>query len=218
MSRASFALSAPVRADPPLTLDEARGLGTFATRLGYQLTTGRSALRRLFPCCGRLYTFTRHSATYELLGAMSGVVRVVDQRIAAVQGPIQVLFLAGLLISFGVVAAAGMFSFTARKVDAGVLAVRGWGPGSVGVKAVLESILPCVVGAVIGFVVATGLIAWIGPQGPVGQIGLPHVSVGRLAHRDARRASWSSASSPRSRSCRTTNRDGSLTRVAFVVP
>ena len=28
-------------------------------------------------------------------------------------------------------------------------------------------ILPCVVGAVIGFVVATGLIAWIGPQGSI---------------------------------------------------
>ena len=167
MERASFALSAPVRADPPLRLDEARGLGSFADRLSDELTFGRSPLRSLFPCCGQLYVGTGHSAQFELLGAMSRVVKVVDQRIAAVQGPIQVLFLAGLLISFVVVAAAGMFSFTARRVDGGVLAVRGWGPGSVGVKAVLESVLPCVVGAIIGFVVATGLIAWIGPQGSI---------------------------------------------------
>ena len=180
MDRASFALSAPVRADPPLRLDEARGLGSFADRLSDELTVGRSPLRSLFPCCGQRYIGTGHSAEFELLGAMSRVVKVVDQRIAAVQGPIQVLFLAGLLISFGVVAAAGMFSFTARRVDAGVLAVRGWGPGSVGVKAVLESILPCVVGAVIGFVVATGLIAWIGPQGSIDPAARASALVGSL--------------------------------------
>ena len=180
MHRARFALSAPVRADPPLRLDEARGLGSFADRLSDELTFGRSPLRSLFPCCGQRYRGTGHIAEFELLGAMSRVVKVVDQRIAAVQGPIQVLFLAGLLISFGVVAAAGMFSFTARRVDAGVLAVRGWGPGSVGVKAVLESILPCVVGAIIGFVVATGLIAWIGPQGSIDPAARASALVGSL--------------------------------------
>jgi hypothetical protein len=180
MNRATFALSAPVRADPPLRLDEARELGSFADRLSDELTFGRSPLRSLFPCCGQLYIGTGHGAQFELLGAMSREVKVVDQRIAAVQGPIQVLFLAGLLISFGVVAAAGMFSFTARRVDAGVLAVRGWGPGSVGVKAMLESILPCVVGAVIGFAVATGLIAWIGPQGPIDPAARASALVGSL--------------------------------------
>jgi hypothetical protein len=96
---------------------------------------------------------------------MPGVVRIVDQRIAAVQGPIQVLFLAALAISFGVVDAAGIFSFASRRVDAGVLAVRGWGPARVGFKAVLESILPCALGAATGFLVATGAIAWLGPDG-----------------------------------------------------
>ena len=180
MDRASFALSAPVRADPALTLEEARGLGSFADGLSRELTVGRSPLRTLFPCCGQLYAGTGHGAQFELLSAMSRAVKVVDQRIAAVQGPIQVLFLAGLFISFGVVAAAGMFSFTARRVDAGVFAVRGWGPGSVGVKAVLESILPCVVGAVIGFVVATGLIAWIGPRGPIDPAARASALVGSL--------------------------------------
>ena len=79
-----------------MTLDEARALGAFATDLGNELTTvGPSDLRRMLPCCGRLYFGTRHSSSTELLGTMPGVVRVVDQRIAAAQGPIQVLFLAG---------------------------------------------------------------------------------------------------------------------------
>jgi hypothetical protein len=165
--RARFSIVAPVRADPPLTLDEARDLAGFAQRFNDKLTSGTRALREIFPCCGRLFFGTGHSTSTELLGAMSGVVRIVDQRIAAVQGPIQVLFLAALSISFGVVAAAGVFSFTSRRVDAGVLAVRGWGPSRVGIKAVLESTLPCVTGAAIGFLVATGTIAWLGPDGSV---------------------------------------------------
>ena len=103
----------------------------------------------------------------ELLGAMTGVVRIVDQRLAAVQGPIHVLFIAALVIAFGVVAAAGIFSFSSRRVDAGVLAARGWGPGRMGVKAMLESALPSIVGAVAGFLVATATIAWLGPAGIV---------------------------------------------------
>ncbi|MGZ5300501.1 MAG: hypothetical protein ACXWEJ_01595 [Actinomycetota bacterium] len=163
--RARFAITAPVRADPPLTLDEARGLADFAQRFDERLVSGRSSLREIFPCCGRLYFGTRHSTLTDLLDAMPGVVHIVDQRIAAVQGPLQVLFLTGLVISFGVVAAAGVFSFTSRRVDAGVLAVRGWGPVRVGVKAVLESILPCAIGAAVGFLSATGTIEWLGPDG-----------------------------------------------------
>ena len=164
--RARFAISAPVRADPPLSLDEARELSVFAERFGDQIRS-TSSLREVFPCCGRLFLGTGHTISTELLGGMSGVVRVVDQRIASVQGPVHVLFLAGLIIAFGVVAAAGVFSFTSRRVDAGVLAVRGWGPGRVGVKAVIESVLPCAIGAMVGFLVASGTIAWLGPDGSI---------------------------------------------------
>ena len=148
-----------------MSLDEARALSVFAEGFNDQIRS-TSVLREVFPCCGRLF-FGRHTRTTELLGAMSGVVRVVDQRVAAAQGPIHVVFLAGLIIAFGVAAAAGVFSFTSRRVDAGVLAVRGWGPGRVGVKAVLESVLPCAIGATVGFLVASGTIAWLGPDGSI---------------------------------------------------
>ena len=163
--RARFALAAPVISEP-ITLNEARDLSVTAVGLKDRLTSDRQ-LRKLFPCCGRLFFFQLHGTTTELLGTMTGVVRIVDQRLAAVEGPIHVLFIAALLIAFGVVAAAGVFSFSSRRVDAGVLSVRGWGPGRVGVKAALESALPSVVGAVAGFLVATATIAWLGPEGIV---------------------------------------------------
>ena len=149
---------------------------------------------------------------------MSRVVKVVDQRIAAVQGPIQVLFLAGLLISFGVAAAAGMFSFSrtagrcgrARRPRMGSRIRRVSRPCS-------ESILPCVVGAVIGFLVATAMIAWIGPTG-VDRPGGARVGAGRFAGRDARRDRARRRRlrahvrvAPRA-ACR------ALSRVAFIVP
>ncbi len=165
--RARFAIVAPVRADPPLSLDEAHRLSAFTSHFADQLGSPGSPLSDIFPCCGRLFNGTGQFSTAALLGAMPGVVRIVDQRVAAVQGPIQVLFLAALAISFGVMAAAGVFSFASRRVDAGVLAVRGWGPARVGFKAVLESILPCASGAVLGFLMATATIAWLGPDGSI---------------------------------------------------
>ena len=169
MPHARFALAAPVRAHPPLTLDEARGLGTFAEDLSEQLTFGRSELRRLFPCCGRLSLYSPgQSSTTELLGAMPGVVRMVDQRIAAVQGPIQVLFLAGLdhLVRRGrrrghllVLLATGRCGRARRpRMGAGTRRVS---------RAPWSRSSPRIAGAAAGFLVATGMIAWLGPDGVI---------------------------------------------------
>ena len=163
MPRARFALAAPVISEQ-ITLDQARDLSVTSVRLKYRMTSDRQ-LRKIFPCCGRLFFFQLHGTTTELLGTMTGVVSIVDQRLAAVAGLIHVLFVAALVIAFGVVAAAGIFSFSSRRVDAGVLSVRGWGPGRMGVKAALESALPSTVGAVAGFLVATAMIVWLGPAG-----------------------------------------------------
>ena len=179
--RARFAIVAPVRADPPLSLDEAHRLSAFTNHFADQLGSPDSPLSDVFPCCGRLFNGTGQFSTAALLGAMPGVVRIVDQRIAAVQGPIQVLFLAALAISFGVMAAAGVFSFASRRVDAGVLVVRGWGPARVGFKAVLESILPCVSGAVLGFLMATATIAWLGPDGSIEPSARASALIGSIA-------------------------------------
>jgi putative ABC transport system permease protein len=166
--RAAFALTAPVRAAPALTLDEARDLSRFAGELGARMTTGDSDFTKIFLCCGRLYgVFQGHSTDVEFLTATSGVVRVVDRRMAAVQGPLLVLLLAAIAISLAIVAAAGIFSFSARRVEAGALAVRGWGPMRIGVKAVLESAGPFLVGSVLGLLVASWTVAALGPGGSI---------------------------------------------------
>jgi putative ABC transport system permease protein len=166
--RAAFALAAPVRSDPPLTLDEARRLSAFAGTLSDRMTSGRGTFRQIFLCCGNTWrAFGGHSTDVELLTAIPGIVRIVDRRMAAVQGPLQVLLLAGIAISLGIVAAAGVFSFSSRRVEAGVLATRGWGPVRIGAKAVLESVFPFLVGSALGFLVASLMVAALGPDGPV---------------------------------------------------
>jgi hypothetical protein len=134
---------------------------------------------------------------------MSRVVKVVDQRIAAVQGPIQVLFLAGLLISFVVVAAAAC----SRSPHGG--SMRACSPSADGVRIRRcqgrAGVRPPVRGRRDHrFVVATGLIAWIGPRGHrpggarVGAGGSIVATLGVLAVVGV---------VSRSRSCRITSRD-----------
>ena len=175
--RARFALAAPVVSEP-ITLSEGRQLSVMVERLRDRMVS-EPQLRKIFPCCGRLYGFGGPSA--ELLGTMTGVVGIVDRRLAAVEGPIHVMFVAALVISFGVVAVAGVFSFSSRRVDAGVLAARGWGPGSVGIKAALESAFPSIVGAVAGFLLAASTIAWLGLVGIIEPSARSSAVVGSLA-------------------------------------
>ena len=74
-----------------------------------------------------------------------------------------VLVVAGLAIALAAVAAAGVFSVVGRRVEVGVLTIRGWGPLGFGAKASLEALLPAVIGGVLGWVTATSLITWAGP-------------------------------------------------------
>ena len=82
--RARFALAAPVISEP-ITLDEARDLSVTSVRLKDRMTSDRQ-LREIFPCCGRLFFFQGHGTTTDLLGAMTGVVGLVEERLAAVAG------------------------------------------------------------------------------------------------------------------------------------
>ena len=109
-------------------------------------------LFRLFRCCGDVFLHSNciqffcpaSEVTYTSLA--SDVVGRVDERLISVQGPLLVLLIAGLGISLAIVAAAGVFVLMSRRVEVGVLSVRGWGGSAVGAKAVLEAVLPFLVG------------------------------------------------------------------------
>jgi FtsX-like permease family len=158
---------APVRVAPPLTLNEAKNLGVYADGVERQMSSG--SLASTFSCCGQYFldeaegmsTTTFHSAAGE-------VVDQVAQRTAGVQGPVRLVLFAGLAIALVVIAVAGGFSFASRPVETGMLTVRGWSPWRVGVKGTLESLIPIVVGAIVGVVLAVALVSLVGPSAPVG--------------------------------------------------
>ena len=158
---------APVRVAPPLTLNEAKGLGVYADGVERQMSSG--SLASTFSCCGQYFldeaqgmsTTTFHSAAGE-------VVDQVAQRTAGVQGPVRLVLFAGLAIALVVIAVAGGFSFASRPVETGMLTVRGWSPWRVGVKGTLESLLPVLVGAIVGVGLAVALVSLVGRSAPVG--------------------------------------------------
>jgi putative ABC transport system permease protein len=68
------------------------------------------------------------------------------------------------LAGVGFVAAAGALWTDRRRREVTLLTVRGVSPAALGLKAVLELLVPLTVGAVGGVAVAYGLVRWLGPS------------------------------------------------------
>jgi putative ABC transport system permease protein len=172
--KADFALEAPIRDPGRLTLDEARGLQGFALELRQRMRRSGpdAAFNAVFACCGNLFSagglgLGGHVTNVQFLTAIQDVVLQAERRMASVRPPLLVVVLAGMAISLSVVAAAGLFSFSSRRVEAGVLAARGWSPVKVGAKAMVESTLPCCAGGALGSIIALWGIALFGPHGAI---------------------------------------------------
>ena len=154
----------PAITEPPMTLEDASELAAFSGHFLDRASPGGD-LYEVLRCCGRW--FSRHGASEITITQNAGlVVHEVRQRSAAVQGPMLVLVVAGLAIALAAVAAGGVFSVVGRRVEVGVLTIRGWGPLGFGAKASLEALLPAAIGGVLGWVTATSLITWAGPAAP----------------------------------------------------
>jgi putative ABC transport system permease protein len=163
------AWQAPVSEDPPPTLEQARALGGFVDHLRARMERDRTPFGQLVPCCGPVFGAVpwRSHGENVFRTAMPEIVQIVEGQSSASQAPILVLSIAALAIAMAVVAAAGAFSFASRRVEAGVLTARGWGPGAVAAKCSLESLAPILVGAIAGFAVAVALITVAGPNGTI---------------------------------------------------
>ncbi len=68
------------------------------------------------------------------------------------------------LAGIGFVAAAGSLWVERRRREVTLLTVRGVSPAALGLKAVLELLLPLVAGAAGGVALAYGLVRWLGPS------------------------------------------------------
>ena len=72
-----------------------------------------------------------------------------------------------VLVSFGLVAAAGSYWVDRRHDELRLLSAIGYGPTSIGFKALLEMLLPMVVGVGVGAFLSMPLAGWVGPGGGI---------------------------------------------------
>jgi hypothetical protein len=152
----------------PLTIDEAREVRAYTDAVLEEVSHRRTPLGRLFSCCGRSYggSFFFARRDTEFRSAMPIVLREVDRRAAAVEGPLRLLLIAGLGVAAAVVAAAAAFAVAGRRTEAALLHSRGWGPLRFAAKSTLEATIPAVLGSAAGLGLAWWLIAAFGPAAP----------------------------------------------------
>jgi putative ABC transport system permease protein len=151
---------APLRPDAP-TLAQAASISKRLDALGQRIESPNGDLRPTFFCtlCFR--------QTLEYTTGLSRAVKSAQTTTATVQGPIDLLADAGALVALAVLGAVAAFGLARRRVEMEFLFARGLGPGALGARAVLESLLPVLAGGVLGFGLAYATIVLAGPQGGV---------------------------------------------------
>lgn len=160
--RATFRHEAPLASGHELTLQEAREIETFAAEFRRDMLG--EGIAGVLKCCHRGVTEVRYDSSF--ITTMPTIVDEVERRAAAIEGPVELLFIAGAIVAIGVVSGAGFLGLSARKVEAGLLYVRGMSPTTIATKACLESLIPCVVGGILGLAIALGLVRALGPRAP----------------------------------------------------
>jgi putative ABC transport system permease protein len=181
---ATFGWEAPVASGQELTLEQARELQAFIQRFQADMADRSGELYEVFRCCGRQYAtsgslFLRSNAEYT--SQITRVVSQVDKRMTAIEGPVQLLLFAGLLVAAAVVAGAGAFAMATRRVEASYLFARGRSPVTMGGKAAIEALVPSLIGGAAGLGLAFLLVKTLGPGGPVGEAFLTAVIAAALA-------------------------------------
>lgn len=94
---------------------------------------------------------------------LTNVIKSSEETVTAIEGPVRLISLAGRLVALAVIAAAGMFAYTRRRVEARLLSAQGRTPWWQGAKAAVEATLPAIVGAAIGWFGGQALVGVAGP-------------------------------------------------------
>ena len=159
LDHVGFAWQAPLVGDP--TLDEAQD----ADRRAAAIILTMSGRDLFTECSLRFFCSSRTAPAFG--SSMDEIVRDTQRRIGAIEGPANLLRVAGVLVAFVVVAGAGAFAMAARRVESTLLFARGARPRAVGTRAALEAIVPSAVGAAAGLGLAFLLVGAVGPEGAV---------------------------------------------------
>jgi putative ABC transport system permease protein len=153
----AFAIPAP---EGVTSLTEARRLRGSYARLASQLEDDRSTIGEL---AGRLGRAGPEGVTLGL----RVIVRDADAAVAALAGPVRAVSIAGQAIALLVVGAAALFAARRRERVLRLAAVRGRGPLAEGGRAAVAALPGLVVGVILGWALALGLVLTFGPPGEV---------------------------------------------------
>ena len=151
--------------EPDLTFDDAVEIDRALDAVADTVVDASSHPGRLFQRCYTGFCGRVNGPSFS--SSMGDVLSQAQRRLAAVESPAELLRVAGLLVALVVVAAAGAFAMSARRVEASLLFARGTGPLTVGARAALEALFPCLVGAGLGLVAAGALVSAVGPDGQI---------------------------------------------------
>jgi hypothetical protein len=148
-------------ADESITLPQAKALEAELARFQKSFANVRSKFGRQFAC------FTCRNGTGDYYSLLSTVIATASKNVAAIRGPVNLLSVAGILVALTVIGSAGVFTMARRRTESALLFARGTGAFAVGAKAALESVLPVVLGTVLGFAAAAGLVVLAGPSSSI---------------------------------------------------
>lgn len=87
-----------------------------------------------------------------------------DETVTAIEGPVVLISLAGRLVALAVIAAAGLFAHTRRRVEARLLSAQGRTPWWQGSKAAAEALVPAAIGGALGWAAGGLLVRTAGPS------------------------------------------------------
>ena len=152
---------APLQTSEPITLEDAREVQAFADRFDKLFRTDERFSEVFCFSCFRGIPFVSSN--------IREVVLQTDRRLAPVEGPVRLVLVAGLLVALAVIAGAGVFAVATRRTETGLLFARGMNPLTVAVKTSLESFVPALLGAAVGYGLALLLVSVGGPGGPVAE-------------------------------------------------
>lgn len=119
-------------------------------------------------------------STINVRGTLAADLGRAESTEDSVAGPIGPVALAGTLVALALVAGAGGYWVERRSPEVRLLASRGVGPAAIGTKAVLETMIPLLAGAVLGLAATLGLVMLVGPSTSLepGAIGTAMTTVG----------------------------------------
>jgi putative ABC transport system permease protein len=134
--------------DRPVTLSDASTLASGFTRLESRMSDPVSTLGN---------AFTEH------ITGLSSLVARAQSTQGALTGSVNAVSFAGRLVALLVFAVAGVYAVHRRRVEFTALQARGMGPFRLGLKLIIETILPAAVGAGLGYVAAVQIVRILGP-------------------------------------------------------